>query len=543
MMTTCICLDDLNCIVYSLISMAKKFAKLDYDIYDEGVDNEKKEVKVEEKIVKKEKVTKAAPTFVSTLIDVVDNAIDVSHLLQGTIIVFVINLLYVLIQQEGKGSETLVTIGCTFITCIIELIAVIRNRYLKGELVLPEWEYIYGIVFPLLIASLFAKDGGSAVSCMVVQIGYMNVFIRILVSYVVAIQFGVPLNIPVITAFSYEIVSYFLPYVKVSERNVLGMILTMMISEVGDSTEMIVLRGLVVSTIAAFIGAAIMHRIYVNIEDGSLRFVTLLALYGVFTITFLVTSDKLLYPIIEESPLVWVWGYVQRPVLKYWLLLAASVPIIFTILSRPEIHIAIRRKAWHIILFAALAKPLNEEPGLTAIALGVVIALLILVESIRYTKLPPFGDKLNKSLAVFADGKDSLGTMMSPAYLVLGVACPLWLNLSLGYQSRLSSYAGVLSVGLGDAAASVVGTLYGRQVLPGSRNGKTLEGTMAMAAALFLGTLYIEWVTGMREYVVSVSNTTVFAVVVALFEGLLEGNDNLWVPPLAYILLELLHRF
>lgn len=535
--------------------MAKKFAKLDYEIYKEEEKEGKGEDDVVDVPVKNKEAAKATttttkPTFVSTLINVIDETMDISHALQGMVIVFVINLLYLMFQQERISTDSLVTIGCTFVTCIIELIAVIRNRFLKKpgeEISLPEWEYVYSIVFPLIIASLFSEDEGATISCMVVQVGYMNVWVRLLVSYVVALQFGVALMVPVIMAICYESVSYLLPQVSISERSAISMIIAVMIHYIPVNVELIVLRGLVISTICAFIGSTLVYKVYVQQEDRSVRFALLFALYAVFICTFLVSSDKILYPVLQESPLLWVKNYIKAPIMWYWLILTGCVPILFTILSRPSLPIALRRKAWHILLFAALAKPLVDEPGLTALALGAVLALLIIVESIRATGLPPIGGSLQRSLALFADRKDAnASTMVSPAYLVLGVAAPLWLNLALGQPERLSSYSGVLTVGLGDAAASIIGSQYGRNLLPGSRNGKTVEGTFAMAVAVAAGAVYIQEMMVTTTTAVaglSLANTTVFAVVAALFEGLLEGNDNLWVPALAYILAELLHKF
>lgn len=88
----------------------------------------------------------------------------------------------------------------------------------------------------------------------------------------------------------------------------------------------------------------------------------------------------------------------------------------------------------------------------------------------------------------FTDHRDSDLLIVSHFSLLLGCALPIW--MSSGYNDRpLAPFAGILSLGIGDTMASMVGHKYG--VLRWSKTGKkTIEGTAAgityvLAARLF----------------------------------------------------------
>jgi dolichol kinase len=91
----------------------------------------------------------------------------------------------------------------------------------------------------------------------------------------------------------------------------------------------------------------------------------------------------------------------------------------------------------------------------------------------------------------FTDERDAGPVYITHLALLLGMAAPMWLSLFLEFKGGgllrfLVSASGLICLGLGDTAASVVGVLLGRwQVLKGS--SKTAEGTLAGAAAMLCG--------------------------------------------------------
>ncbi|PPD78816.1 hypothetical protein GOBAR_DD24279 [Gossypium barbadense] len=89
----------------------------------------------------------------------------------------------------------------------------------------------------------------------------------------------------------------------------------------------------------------------------------------------------------------------------------------------------------------------------------------------------PLGQLVHQFMSAFTDHRDSDILIVSHFSLLLGCALPIW--MSSGFNDRpLIPFAGILSLGIGDTMASMVGHKYG--VLRWSKTGKkTIEGTAA----------------------------------------------------------------
>ena len=84
------------------------------------------------------------------------------------------------------------------------------------------------------------------------------------------------------------------------------------------------------------------------------------------------------------------------------------------------------------------------------------------------------GGFLQEGFSVFADAKDSL-ISLTPLYLLCGLSATLWLPTeSMGMLPLMS---GVLTIGIGDTAASFVGSKWGKHKWVKSE--KSIEGTIA----------------------------------------------------------------
>lgn len=88
---------------------------------------------------------------------------------------------------------------------------------------------------------------------------------------------------------------------------------------------------------------------------------------------------------------------------------------------------------------------------------------------VRLIKLPHVGEHLDAVFGVFGDEKDSW-LVLTHIYLLGGCSAPLWLHPepSTAPAVLLPLAAGVLAVGVGDAAASVCGSLCGHHQWPGN---------------------------------------------------------------------------
>ena len=72
------------------------------------------------------------------------------------------------------------------------------------------------------------------------------------------------------------------------------------------------------------------------------------------------------------------------------------------------------------------------------------------------------------------DYRDNGKLVLTPIYLVFGLSAPIWFDLMRFGEIKLSSFAGLASVGIGDSFASIVGKKYGRNRI--FRDGKSFEG-------------------------------------------------------------------
>lgn len=159
-----------------------------------------------------------------------------------------------------------------------------------------------------------------------------------------------------------------------------------------------------------------------------------------------------------------------------------------------------RRKVFHFMMVAMFLPFIYVDPCYVALALAIVLAAFLVLDLLRASQLPPLSKPLALFLAPYVDGRDLRGpVVISHIFLLIGCAIPLW--LSLGSLPRadhdhlkgwsvptreIGMVSGVICVGLGDAAASLIGRRYGRRKwLWGG--GKSLEGSVAFAAAVFLG--------------------------------------------------------
>jgi dolichol kinase len=193
------------------------------------------------------------------------------------------------------------------------------------------------------------------------------------------------------------------------------------------------------------------------------------------------------------------------------------------------------------------------DPTFAGLALSLILAIFLILDLLRASQLPPLSKPIASFLAPYVDGRDFRGpVVISHIFLLIGCAIPLWLALASlprtgsGYLSgwelpgrEVSMVSGVICVGLGDAAASLIGRRYGRRKWIWG-GGKSLEGSLAFAIAVFAGIAAAwawlkvgGWPVAGEQYGVATSarNAAVCASMASLTEAVLTGgNDNVIVP-------------
>jgi dolichol kinase len=217
------------------------------------------------------------------------------------------------------------------------------------------------------------------------------------------------------------------------------------------------------------------------------------------------------------------------------------------------VEVDTRRKVFHGIMVFILLPTIPLDPSYISLALSLILAIFLLLDLLRASQLPPLSSPIASFLTPYVDGRDLRGpVVISHVFLLIGCAVPLWLSLAgaqLGGEEpwngwtadrSLCMLSGVICVGLGDAAASLVGRRWGRRKWVWS-GGKSLEGSLAFALAVTSGLLVGKvllvnggWLDGtgsMGVGMLDVVKAGTAASMASLLEAVLTGgNDNVVVP-------------
>ena len=192
------------------------------------------------------------------------------------------------------------------------------------------------------------------------------------------------------------------------------------------------------------------------------------------------------------------------------------------------------------------------DPCFFAMALALILAAFLLLDLFRASQLPPISRPLTNFLVPYVDGRDHRGpVIVSHIFLLVGCAIPLWLSLAglprtgtdpwRGWdvpERNLSMVSGVVCVGMGDAAASLVGRRYGKTKWYWG-GGKSLEGSLAFATAVTVGLMLSYTWLRVGGWICWADSNFTWALMKCIVAGsgasLLESvltaaNDNVVVP-------------
>jgi dolichol kinase len=243
----------------------------------------------------------------------------------------------------------------------------------------------------------------------------------------------------------------------------------------------------------------------------------------------------------------------------YWLcIIIIGLAIVFRLSAVYEVDT--RRKVFHFMMVAMLLPATYVDPTFAALALSLILAIFLLLDLFRASQLPPLSKSLASFLTPYVDGRDLKGpVVISHIFLLIGCAIPLWLSLGSLPRSKtaadsplkgwevptreVSMVSGVICVGMGDAAASLIGRRYGRKKwLWGG--GKSIEGSVAFATAVTFALVAAKtwlriggWSANNEDALWLTGTKAVFAATMAsLTEAVLTGgNDNVVCPVVLWI--------
>lgn len=469
---------------------------------------------------------------------VLDDLLKPERIIQLAILGITIHLAF------SKLYESDVVYRMLFRNGLIVLIAVFAGAFSTykhsgyDQTLLPKFETVYLIYLPFMMALLFDKVHANVNFGLILNVVDMPVTFKLCVQSIFILLnestadvdeklrhlFAVGLNYTLYTVLAK--VSH-LKSLDTIDCNLFSILLTnvLYIHEPVESVYFQVLRG----TLRAFMIIMGVNYVAGIVLTPLLKtYVKSAALFGIFSFGFPTLVRKLLI-IDGQDPLEWLINYVKnsqarQQILGIWL---ASLLILIpnVLIFKSNITLNSSRKIWHFLVLLLIAKPFEVDSGFVKISLAGSIVLFLSVEYLRYLKLEPIGGYLDSKLRLFADYRDDKGPIIiSYIYLIVGVATPLLIN---------NSPVGLISLGVGDSLASIVGGKWGRKFWPGTN--KTLEGTVAFIVSTMITSAIFKQYLGYFQSI-SMVNLSIVCTLCGLLEGNSFMNDNILIPAFMLII-------
>ena len=233
-------------------------------------------------------------------------------------------------------------------------------------------------------------------------------------------------------------------------------------------------------------------------------------------------------------------------IISIWVAMSVTIiPIVFYFAN--YLRLNTRRKIWHgLMVFALCFTPeiLFGQIEFTLISLLGTLIVFMIVEGIRYNRLSYIGEFLHKTLSVFQDTKDLQGPLnLSYIYLLAGVTIPIVYDYLVNKDTvTIIRYSGLITLGVGDTFASVIGKKFGTFKWKGSN--KSVQGTIAFIVSVLLCTYGADYYLTQNNTnylpIKNWENTFVTILLAGLLEGTCDINDNYLIPiffPISYELL------
>lgn len=270
-------------------------------------------------------------------------------------------------------------------------------------------------------------------------------------------------------------------------------------------------------------------------------FLPQLAGVGLWIAVFYGLTVYQLTAVLESHPLVWLYHYIHDDADRLSLTivwagaLAVLVPAVF--LLAPRLSLNIRRKIWHfaiVIMMTWTRSILTTQIDFTVLALLGTILVFGIIELARSQKIWLVGPWLQQVLLPFQDAKDQGHLNLLYVYLLIGVSWPIVYDYILfGTTASLNRYLGLISLGLGDAMALIIGRRFGTFKWKGSN--KSIQGSTAFVVTVVACCVAVDYSmssTRPGNYipVKNWENVVVATVITAVLEGTSNMNDNLMVP-------------
>ncbi|KAJ2822369.1 dolichol kinase, partial [Coemansia sp. 'formosensis'] len=241
-----------------------------------------------------------------------------------------------------------------------------------------------------------------------------------------------------------------------------------------------------------------------------------------------VLALALVWYISQINPVLWMLDTVvvapaHMAILAYWLVLLAMAGVVYALAQgggseSTKLMLHVKRKSYHVLAAVMFVPGLLYARPLLYMGFAAAMTAFVVAECMRALGVGPCSASIDGFMRGFVDYRDAGPVVTAHFYLLLGCALPVWLG-----SEPVASLAGVLSLGVADTAASLVGMRLGRVKWLGT--AKTVEGTVAFCLSLLAAMAAVRWLAG--DVGVAWGWYALVSVVVGVLEALTEQNDNL----------------
>ncbi|CAM4882764.1 unnamed protein product [Rotaria socialis] len=213
-----------------------------------------------------------------------------------------------------------------------------------------------------------------------------------------------------------------------------------------------------------------------------------ISLVTIFSIVFFPRA----YYFLNQNPFIWLFNYIFHKshriyLLLFWFtvsllsLLIVNIHLRYATANNITYEKTILRKYFHFLAIIVYTSGILFDTHLLTMCSVAFIVLLLLLECIKIKRVAPLGDIIRNAWNMYENEKDIGTIMFSHIFLIIGLSYPVWIADD---SKRLAQLSGIISVGIGDSAASIVGSKVGIYKWPGTK--RTLEGSLAGLITQFL---------------------------------------------------------
>ena len=221
--------------------------------------------------------------------------------------------------------------------------------------------------------------------------------------------------------------------------------------------------------------------------------------------------------------------------------------LLFTAFPFPGLNLHVQRKVYHVFVCIVFVSGITTSPELLCTACVGLTFVMFFCE-VAYCRGASF---LRNHLQKFKGSQDVEPLVLTPFYLLIGLSIPVWTRFGIfsvelltprantTFLQSVLPYAGVMTIGVGDACAALIGTSFGRVKLPGTP--KSVEGLLGNIAgqALFMVLIgpYLRWgARGANDALILGS----VMIATSLLQVYTHDIDNLIIPIYAVLCLTVL---